>query len=244
MYIAEQSPKQVRGGMTTFNQVMITLGILVAYIAGFALKGFAANWRWMLGFGAVPGVALAVGMVFLPHTPRWLLEQDRRDDAKEVLRRSREEAAVGAELDDIEAVVEAQKEMRLRDLLSPRVRPLIVVGCALAVFQQLLGISTVIYFGTTILTYMGYPVGASVGSTVYLGVVNWAFACIAVALLDRSGRRPLLIAGTIGQILGLTAPGFYFHQSPSLVASNPGTGVASVMFYLAAFEISLGPVFS
>jgi sugar porter (SP) family MFS transporter len=243
MYISEQAPKQLRGGMTTFNQIMITLGILVSYIAGFALKGFSANWRWMLGFGALPGIALAVAMVLVPHTPRWLVEQDRRDEAKEVLERSREDADIEQELDDIEEVAQAQEDTRLRDLVGPRIRPLLVVGVGLAVFQQILGINTVIYFGTTILKFMGYSTTASVGTTVYFGIINWAFAVIAVLLMDKVGRRPLLLVGTVGQILGLTALGFYFYEPSSFQQANPGMGVAAVMFYLAAFEISLGPIF-
>lgn len=243
MYISEQSPRRLRGAMTTFNQVMVTLGILIAYIAGFALKGFDHNWRWMLGFGALPGVALAIGMILVPHTPRWLVEKDRRDEAETVLTHSRNNDEVAAELDDIEEVSRAQEGLRVRDLLSRRIRPLLVVGVGLAVFQQVLGINTVIYYGTTILHYMGYPLGASVGETVYLGIINWVFALIAVLLLDRVGRRPLLLVGTVGQVLGLSALGFFFHQSPAFIRANPEMGVASVMFYLAAFEISLGPIF-
>lgn len=243
MYISEQAPKALRGGLTTFNQVMITLGILVAYIAGFALKDFSANWRWMLGFGALPGIALAIGMVIVPHTPRWLVQKDKREEATDVLRHSRSEDQIDEELEEIEDVVRSQHATRLRRVVSPRIRPLLIVGVGLAVFQQVLGINTVIYFGTTIVGFMGYSTGASVGVTVYLGIINWALAVIAVLLLDKIGRRPLLLAGTVGQVLGLLSLGFYFLQSPSFQHANPGMGVASVMFYLAAFEISLGPVF-
>ncbi len=243
MYISEQAPKSLRGGLTTFNQVMITLGILVAYIAGFALKGFTTNWRWMLGFGAVPGIALAIGMVVVPHTPRWLVQKGREDQARGVLRRTHSPETVDNELDEIKDVAQSQHAARLRRLWSPRIRPLLIVGIALAVFQQILGINTVIYFGTTIVGFMGYKVGASVGVTVYLGIINWAFAVIAVVLMDKVGRRPLLLVGTAGQVLGLLSLGFFFMQGSAFQHANPGWGVASVMFYLAAFEISLGPVF-
>jgi sugar porter (SP) family MFS transporter len=243
MYISEQSPRHLRGGMTTFNQFMITLGILVAYIADFALKGFSDNWRWMLGFGAVPGVALAVGMLTVPHTPRWLVQQDRRDDAEAVLRRSRPADDVEGEVDDIVDVAQAQHAAGLRRLLSKRIRPLLLVGVALAIFQQIIGINTVIYFGTTILHYAGFSTNVSVGKTVYLGVINWAFAGIALLLLDRVGRRPLLITGTVGTVIGLVVLGWYFHMGPAFQHQYAWVALAAIMFYLASFEISLGPVF-
>lgn len=107
MYISEQAPKSLRGAMTTFNQVMITLGILIAYIAGFALKGFDANWRWMLGFGAVPGFLLAIAMIFVPHTPRWLVEKGKRDRAREVLGRSRSDDEIDQELKEIDDIAKS-----------------------------------------------------------------------------------------------------------------------------------------
>ncbi len=243
MYISEQAPKSLRGGLTSFNQIMITFGILIAYIAGFALKGFPSNWRWMLGFGALPGIVLAVSMAIVPHTPRWLVQKGRDDQARDVLELTRPEEEIDPEIEEIEDIATSEHATTLRRLLSPRIRPLLLVGVALAVFQQILGINTVIYYGTTIVGFMGFKTDASVGLTVYLGIINWAFACIAVLLMDRIGRRPLLLAGTIGQVLGLVSLGFYFHLSSAFQHANPYMGMASVMFYLAAFEISLGPVF-
>lgn len=243
MYISEHSPREIRGGMTTFNQFMITLGILIAYIADFALKGFSHNWRWMLGFGAVPGAALAVAMVLVPHTPRWLIQRERYDEAKDVLARSRSSEQVEEEVKDIREVAEAQHAAGLRQLLSARIRPLLLVGIALAVFQQITGVNTVIYFGTTILHYAGFSTNVSVGRTVYLGVINWVFAGVALLLLDRVGRRPMLLTGTSGMVIGLGVLGWYFHTGTSFQSHHAWIALASIMFYLAAFEISLGPVF-
>lgn len=243
MYISEQSPKSLRGGFTALNQVMVTLGILVAYIADFALQGVAGNWRWMVGLGAVPGVALAVGMALVPHTPRWLVEHGRKEEAREVLEHSREPSEVDEELGEIEEVARRQGSFGWRNLVGRRVRPLLIVGVVLAVAQQLIGINTVIYFGSTILKYTGFSTNVSVGRTVYLGIVNWAFAAIAVLLLDKVGRRPLLLTGTAGTILSLVALGFYFHQGAAFQHANPYFALAAIMAYLAFFEISLGPVF-
>ena len=144
MYISELAPRKIRGGAVSFNQLMIVLGILIAYIVDFALKGAANNWRWMLGLGAVPGAALAIGMLFLPHTPRWLVEQKRDDEAREVLEETREDEDVEDELGEIKTV--AGREGGLRQLLRPRVRPMLMVGLGLAIFQQIIGINTIIYY--------------------------------------------------------------------------------------------------
>ena len=243
MYISEHSPKEIRGGMTTFNQFMITLGILIAYVADFALKGFAHNWRWMIGFGAVPGAALAVAMIFVPHSPRWLIERERYEEARDVLAHSRSPERVDEEVQEIREVAEEQKSVCVKELIGARIRPLLLVGVALAVFQQVTGINTVIYFGTTILKYAGFSTNVSVGRTVYLGVINWVFAGIALLLLDRVGRRPMLLTGTSGMVVGLGVLGWYFEMGSGFQSHHAWIALAAIMFYLAAFEISLGPVF-
>ncbi|HET9720700.1 MAG TPA: sugar porter family MFS transporter [Solirubrobacteraceae bacterium] len=244
MYISEHSPKSVRGGMTLFNQFMITLGILIAYIADWALKDVAHNWRWMVGLGAVPGVALAVAMVFVPHSPRWLVERDRRDEAEGVLKHSRQPDEIDQELDEIEEVSASQEAIGWRHLVSARIRPLLLVGVALAVFQQIIGINTVIYFGATILHYAGYATTASVAEAVYLGLINWVGATIALLIVDRVGRRPMLLIGTVGCALSLVALGFFFHEGKSFQHHTAtDMGLASIMAYLFFFEIGLGPLF-
>jgi sugar porter (SP) family MFS transporter len=245
MYISEHSPKSLRGGMTTFNQFMITLGILIAYIVDFALKGIGAdNWRWELGLGAVPGVALALAMVFVPHSPRWLIEKGRREEAERVLAHSRRPEEIGEELDEIETVYQEQEAVSWGQLASERIRPLLLVGVALAVFQQIIGINTVIYFGATILHYAGYPTTASVAQAVYLGIINWVGAGVALILVDRVGRRPMLLVGTTGCCLSLIVLGIFFHEGSSFQHHNAtGLGLAPIMAYLFFFEIGLGPMF-
>jgi sugar porter (SP) family MFS transporter len=244
MYISEHSPRNLRGAMTTFNQFMITLGILIAYVADFALKGFSHNWRWMFGFGAVPGIALAVAMVLVPYSPRWLVEQGRREEAGGVLRHSRDEDRIDRELDEIEEVASTQQSTGWLALLERRVRPLLIVGVALAIFQQIIGINTVIYFGATILHYAGYSTNASVSEAVYLGIINWVGAGIALVIVDRVGRRPMLLVGTVGCCLSLITLGFFFRQGTGFEHSHAGImGLGPVMAYLLFFEIGLGPMF-
>jgi sugar porter (SP) family MFS transporter len=188
-FISEHTPKRIRGGTVTYNQIMVALGILIAYLAGYALKGFPDNWRWMFAFAVVPGAALAISMVFVPHSPRWLISKGRIDEARAVLRRTRTDTDIDAEIRNIQDVVEREGSWTLRDLFSRRVRPLMLVGIALAVFQQFVGINTVIYFATTILKFTGSTTNQSVLLAVYVGVTNVATTVVAAVLIDWAGRR-------------------------------------------------------
>lgn len=243
MYISEHSPARLRGGMTAFNQVMITFGILVAYLADYALSGFPHNWRWMFGFGAVPGICLAVAMALVPHTPRWLVQQGREDEARAVLARSRADDKIDEEIDGIKEAAQSQDAFRLRQLFGPRLRSLLLVGVAMAMFQQILGINTVIYFGATILKFAGYTTSTSIYEAVYLGIINMAGAVAALLLLDKVGRRPLMITGTSGTVLTLVGLGWFFHQGSAFQHANTSIALALIMAYLVFFEISLGPIF-
>jgi len=143
LYLAEVAPTEIRGAVASLNQLMIVTGILIAYIANSALAG-AEAWRWMIGLAVVPSALLFLGMLFMPETPRWLVSKDREEEAREVLRRTRDEVAVEAEMNDIKRV-ESQEEGGLGELLASWVRPALLVGMGLAIFQQIIGINTIVY---------------------------------------------------------------------------------------------------
>jgi sugar porter (SP) family MFS transporter len=245
LYISEQSPRALRGGMTALNQVMITFGILVAYLSDYALSGTGKdNWRWMFGIEAVPGAILAIAMVFVPHTPRWLVEHDRADEARHVLHLTRHSGDVESELREIQEVSEAQHRTTYRQvLLSPRLRPFMVVGVVLAFLQQAVGINAVVYFGAVDLKFMGVSTATAVYEAITLGIVNFVFALAAVMVLDWVGRKPLLVVGSIGMLLSLAGEGWFFSTSTSYQHAQAAYGLAFVLAFLAFFEISLGPVF-
>jgi sugar porter (SP) family MFS transporter len=242
MYISELAPKRIRGGVTSFNQLMIVGGIFSAYIVNWALKGAADNWRWMLGLGAIPGLALAIGMFFQPFSPRWLAQNGREDEARDVLlrARNRDENAVEEEIRDIRRA--AEQEGGLRKLWQPRVRPLVLVGVALAVAQQFIGVNTVIYYAPTILKFTGLGTGTAITEALSVGLANVVFTIVAILILDRVGRRPLLITGTAGCIVSLTVLGAFF-ASQSLQHSASWLALVCLITYIASFAIGLGPVF-
>jgi sugar porter (SP) family MFS transporter len=241
-YIAEQTPPKIRGGTVSYNQLMITLGILLAYIAGFGLASVGGNWRWMLGLGAIPGAVLAISMIFVPHTPRWLASKGREQEARAVLQRTRTDSEVQGELDSIKNVVGEERKSSLGDLMSPRLRPMLVIGLALAVIQQFVGINTVIYFTSTILQYTGSSTSLSVQQAVYVGLTNFVLTIVAILCMDWLGRRVILISGTILSVVALIALGFYF-ELPGFAQAYPWFGLACVIAYIAGFAFSLGPVF-
>jgi sugar porter (SP) family MFS transporter len=241
MYIAEITPPRIRGGVVSFNQLMITSGILVAYIVDWGFAPFSNNWRWMFALAVVPGAALAIGMYFMPFSPRWLVEKGRDDDAREVLERYRfEEDDVDAEIEEIKDV--SKDEMSVRDLWAKGLRRLMIVGIGLAVFQQIVGINTVIYYAPTILEFAGQKNTGALTQSVYIGCTNVFFTIVAILLLDKLGRRFFLLGGTTVLTVALVVLGVFF-QSASVQHHAPWLALVSLIVYIAGFAVGLGPVF-
>ncbi len=241
MYISELAPKKIRGGVTSFNQLMVVSGILAAYVAAWTLKDVTDNWRWMLGLGALPGLALAIGMLFQPYSPRWLIEQGREDEARSVLRRARQnDDEVDEEIDEIKKA--AGEEGGIRRIWRPEVRPMVAVGLALAVAQQFIGVNTVIYYAPTILKFTGLGTGGAITQALSVGITNLVFTILAVLILDKVGRRALLITGTVGCIVSLAALGVFF-ASGWLQDNVSWFALVCLIVYIASFAIGLGPVF-
>jgi sugar porter (SP) family MFS transporter len=241
MYISELAPKRIRGGVTSFNQLMVVSGIMAAYIVNWALKGATDNWRWMLGLGALPGLALAIGMYFQPFSPRWLVEQGRDEEALEVLHRARgEDEEAQQELEEIKEA--AAEQGSLRDVWRPNVRPLVAIGLVLAIAQQLIGVNTVIYYAPTILKFTGLSTSSAITQALSVGITNLVFTIVAIMLLDRVGRRALLIVGTTGCVLSLAMLGVFFASS-GLQSSASWIALVCLIVYIASFAVGLGPVF-
>ena len=243
LYLAEVAPAAERGALVSLNQLAVTLGILVSYLVGYALAADGA-WRWMLGLGAVPGVVLAVGMAALPETPRWLAGHGHADRARAALVRLRgTNVDIGAEMAalraDLAGTVAARPERRLGHTAS---RLPLIVGIGLAVFQQVTGINTVIYFAPVIFQASGLSsASAAILATAGIGVVNVCMTAVAIRLVDRVGRRVLLLWGLAGMAasLCLLALGFALGHGPALGWLT----AASLTAYVGCFAIGLGPVF-
>ncbi|EMA18247.1 sugar porter family MFS transporter [Haloarcula amylolytica] len=240
LYISEIAPPRIRGGLTSLNQLMVTTGILLSYFVNYAFAD-AGAWRWMLGAGMVPAVVLAIGILKMPESPRWLFEHGRKDEARAVLKRTRS-GGVEEELGEIEETVETQSETGVRDLLAPWLRPALVVGLGLAVFQQITGINAVIYYAPTILESTGLGNVASILATVGIGTINVVMTVVAILLVDRVGRRRLLLVGVGGMVATLAVLGTVFYL-PGLGGGLGVIATISLMLFVSFFAIGLGPVF-
>jgi sugar porter (SP) family MFS transporter len=243
VYLSEVAPSHARGWVVSLFQLAVTIGIVVAYLTDYAFAS-VEGWRWMLGLAVVPALVFGIGMFFLPETPRWLLRGGRYEVAHSVLARIRATTDVTVEIEEIKASLAQQVESgRWRDLLSWHVRPALIVGLGLAIFQQITGINTVIYYAPKILEAAGFnSASGAILATAGVGLVNVGMTIMAMFLVDRLGRRPLLLVGIAGMIVTLGMLGLSFR------VSNPSgqlawIAVICLMGYVASFAISLGPIF-
>jgi SP family sugar:H+ symporter-like MFS transporter len=246
LYLSEIAPAESRGAIASLNQLMIVGGILAAFIVN-AILASSGNWRLMLGLAAVPSLVLLVGMLFMPETPRYLVHAGEEDTARDVLEDlpgdERPEERIG-EIRDVEQ--EEQGGTGLGALWRAKwVRPALLVATGLAVFQQLVGINTIIYYAPTTLTNVGFAKTSAIYANLIIGVINVAMTVIAIRIIDRVGRKPLLFAGVAGMVTSLLVLGI----SLSVMATphHPGDPAAIVTLvclttFIASFAATWGPV--
>lgn len=244
IYIAEISPARLRGRMVSLNQLAIVSGMLVVYFVNYfiARQGDVAwnvstGWRWMFASEALPAVVLLGALFMVPESPRFLCRKGRTAAAREILGRIDGEAHAEREIAEIEAAL-AQEGGRFRELLGPGLRGVLLLGIALAVLQQVTGINVFLYYAPDIFrTVAGSGSDIALLQTAVVGAVNMLFTVVAIATVDRLGRRPLMIAGSIGMGISLVAIG------GAAWAQAIGPWLLIFMLgYIASFALSVGPV--
>jgi sugar porter (SP) family MFS transporter len=238
LYLAEVAPKESRGRLVSLNQFLITVGILISYGVDYALAS-AEAWRWMLGLAALPAAGMFLGLLTLPESPRWLLGRGREEEALDVLRQTRPEREVDDEATEIRETIEAESTSSYRDLFARPLRPALRIGVGVPAFNQLVGVNAVIYYTPTILKQTGFGASASILGSVGVGVVNVALTALALALIDRVGRRPLVLTGTALIAVALGALGVLY-LLPSQTGVVGALIVVGLCVYIAAFAASLG----
>lgn len=237
LYIAEVAPLKLRGGLVSFNQLAITIGIMCSYFINYLFTNTEASWRLMFGIGLIPAILLGIGMFFLPESPRWLAKQKRSAEARATLEYLRQTKNVDAELAEIENSLHTQ-QASLKEIFTPMIRPVLFLGIMLGFLQQVTGINTIIYYAPTIFQLAGFhDTSTSILATAGIGVVNVLSTIFAVLFLDRIGRRKLLLTGLVGMGASLVALSFAFQWDSDYLR---WAAVISTFTYVICFAFSLG----
>ncbi len=243
VYIAEISPPAERGKLVSFNQLNIVVGISAAYFSNyFLLNTGENNWRWMLGVELIPAVLYFLFLFFVPNSPRWLISKDRTEEAFSVLKKIGNEMYARAQLDEIMTSVTAGKTEKLFSLLSGlfsrKMSYILILALIISFLQQITGINAVLYYAPIIFEKTGIGKDAAFMQAAVVGLTNLAFTLVAMAIIDRIGRKALLILGSAGLTISLLALTLF-----SYLDRFSGYGVLiAVMIYVASFAVSLGPV--
>ena len=225
-YLAELAPPEIRGRLVTQNELLIVSGQLLAFAVNAVIAHVWGEshtvWRWMLGVAAVPGVALGIGSVFLPESPRWLIAHARPAEAEAVLGRLRAPGAAALEARDIAGLAGTEAVSDIRGwsaLRIPWVKAVLLVGIGIGIVQQVTGVNSIMYYGTQILSRSGLGIQGALVANVLNGVVSVLATFIGIALVGRIGRRPMLVTGLIGttsSLLLLGVVSLLFQPSPAL----------------------------
>jgi SP family galactose:H+ symporter-like MFS transporter len=237
-YIAEMSPAKIRGGLVILQQLAISGGILISYVLDFAFDTAGWGWRPMFAAAVMPATALAIGMLLMSHSPRWLGMRERWDDAAAVLDRINP-AEKEHELKQLHANLEDSAQTSWRELLRPGMRGALIAGVGLAIFQQFVGPNTVLFYTPTIFGYAGYS-GNPLIPTIYVGLVLFVFVLPTIAFVDVIGRKKLFYLGLAGMGSMLVLLGLAFQFG----VKSWGTGVVIILLvYVACYSMSISPLF-
>lgn len=238
MYIAEVSPANVRGRNVAINQLTVVIGILVTNLVNYLLasKGLDA-WRWMFGLGVVPSAVFLIGVIWLPESPRWLLKDGQEEKARAVLNKIGSAGFADTTVEAIRRSFKGNKKQTYKAVFEKSVRPAVTVGIILAIFQQFCGINVVFNYTSTIFESVGANLNRQLFETVSIGIVNLVFTLLAMWLVDKVGRRPLMLIGSIGLSI------VYIILAFMLQGHFPATIISVfVLLAISIYAFSLAPV--
>lgn len=238
IYLSEIAPEKIRGSLVSLYQLALTAGILLSYLINRIFANTELNWRWMLGSGTVPAVILLTGILFLHDTPRWLISKNRIDEARQVFRRILKKEDVEAHISEIQETLSTSSEKQKVKIKKWMLMP-VFVGVGLMFVQICTGINTIIYYTPTIFNLAGFSDNISaIYATIGIGLVNFLMTFVAIAYIDKFGRKPLLYIGLSGMLISL----FILSGAFAMGESGKWLAVASVVIYIASFAMSLGPI--
>jgi sugar porter (SP) family MFS transporter len=242
VYVSELAPPQSRGLLIGLYQFALTIGIVLADLVGYWQAGQQA-WRTMFGLGAVPA-ALFLALIFtLPESPRWLFAQNRLAEMQSVLDSYTDAAGAKLLIEEIRAALAIPVEQRWSELWKPAVRTSLFIAVGFTVLQQVTGINTIIYYGPRIFALAGITSNRSaIFATLLVAVTNMLATIIALVLVDRVGRKPLLYAGVSGMTACLVMLAYSFHAPTAFGAAPGSVATVCLMVYITCFAFSMGPI--
>jgi SP family galactose:H+ symporter-like MFS transporter len=241
LYLAEVAEEHIRGAMISLYQLMITIGILVAFLSDTAFS-YSGNWRWMLGIIAIPGILFLLGLFLLPDSPRWLMMRGRKREATDVLQKLRGDAGhVAREVADIEEQLKTPQRGWHLFLENRNFRRSVGLGVLLQVMQQFTGMNVVMYYAPRIFQDMGYATSVQMWFTAVVGLTNVLATFIAIGLVDRWGRKPILYTGFSVMAVGLGLVGTMMHLGIATHGEQIFT-VAMLLTFIVGFAMSAGPL--
>ncbi|EGQ3828431.1 sugar porter family MFS transporter [Staphylococcus pseudintermedius] len=201
VYLSELAPTDARGSLSSLNQLMITIGILASYLVNYAFAPIE-GWRWMLGLAVVPSVILMIGVIFMPESPRWLLEKRGEKAARDVMKLTYPASEIDHEIKNMKKINQIA-DNTWTVLKSPWLLSTIIIGSVFALLQQLIGINAIIYYAPKIFATAGFGESTAILSTVGIGVVNVLVTIFAISIIDKIDRKKLLVIGNIGMVASL-----------------------------------------
>lgn len=241
LYLAEIAPLDKRGAMISTYQLMITIGIFVAFLSDTGFS-YIESWRWMLGVIAIPGALFLLGVLGLPESPRWLVLKQRDADASAVLQKLRgDPEAVRNEVAEIKEQLRTPQQGWRLFLQNRNFRRSVALGIALQVVQQLTGINVVMYYAPRIFADMGYAVSMQMWFTAIVGLTNVLATFIAIGFVDRIGRKPILYAGFVVMAIGLGVVGLLMHMGMATQGERL-LAIAMLLLFVIGFACSAGPL--
>ncbi|MBU8567186.1 sugar porter family MFS transporter [Virgibacillus pantothenticus] len=238
VYLSEMAPTHERGSLSSLNQLMITIGILLSYLINYAFTGIE-GWRWMIGLGVIPSIILMIGVTFMPESPRWLLKYHGEEAARRVMKITRTKEEIEEEIYEM-IEIDRLSEGTWKVLSSSWLRPILIIGCIFAMFQQIIGTNAIIYYAPTIFTEAGLGNSTAILSTVGIGSINVIVTIVAIMIIDKVNRKKLLLIGNIGMVSSLIIMSAFIHMVG--LASSAWIIVGCLTTFIIFFAFTWGPV--
>ena len=244
MYIAEISPAKIRGTMVSFNQLNIVVGISAAFFTNYLILTLSRSdaswvsllgldiytWRWMLGLEALPAAVYFAALFIVPRSPRWLIMKGKNNEALSVLRKASGNKYAKSERDSIVNSLKNDKnktKVKFSEIFAPALKTVLVIGIVLAILQQLTGINSVFFYAPMIFEQSGSGVDASFNQAIYVGLTNLVFTVIAMLLIDKIGRKPLLIFGSAGIAISMFVIAYGFNSASYILTDQTIASIKS-----------------